>query len=136
MTYETQGQVEFIGQAQTYGTKGFTKREFTLLITEGEYTNSIKFEFTGDKCERLDQVKVGDQVTVKFALTGRTLEFTPKLKSYTNLRAFYISSGQNSQPQSQYGGDDLPPQGEPTHAPITPQSDYTADGSDDIEIPF
>lgn len=129
MTYETLGQVEFIGNTEEFGTKGFKKREFTLLIQDGEYTNSIKFEFTGDKCERLDQVNIGDEVLVKFALSGRTKSTSPKLINYTNLRAFYVKVLSESNSSETPNTSEPEPEEKPE--PRFPEFDANGD-----EIPF
>ena len=48
----------------------FKKREF-VIETEGEYKQLPKFEFTQDKCSKLDSYNEGDNVTVHFNLRGR-----------------------------------------------------------------
>jgi len=49
----------------------FKKREFVIEYCEREYPEYIKFEFTQDRCELLDNHKVGDNVEVAFNLKGR-----------------------------------------------------------------
>ena len=64
------GEVKVINKQQSFGEKGFLKRE--LVITTGEdYPQSILIEFVQDKCELLDNFKVGQQVTVSINLRGR-----------------------------------------------------------------
>ena len=53
----------------------FKKRAFIIESSEtkesGTYTELAQFEFIQDKCDKLDGVKVGDQVNVGFNLKGR-----------------------------------------------------------------
>ena len=51
-------------------TDTFAKREFVVETAE-EYPQTIKFEFTQAKCDELDNVKVGDSVSVSFNVRGR-----------------------------------------------------------------
>lgn len=50
----------------------FSKREFVVeYVDNPQYPQYIKFEMTQDKCELLDQYKVGDEVDVQFNVRGR-----------------------------------------------------------------
>lgn len=50
----------------------FRKREFVLEYAENpQYPEFLKFEVIQEKCELLDQFKVGDAVEVSFNLKGR-----------------------------------------------------------------
>lgn len=61
------------------GGQAVTKREFLLDATaydpytgeRSEYENIVPLELIGDKCNELNQFKVGDVITVSFALQGR-----------------------------------------------------------------
>ena len=74
MSYEISGIIHDIFPAQTFGNNGFIKREFVLEIQNGDYTNYVKFETTKDRTTLLDRCKPGDEVTVKFGVTGRKWE--------------------------------------------------------------
>jgi hypothetical protein len=51
---------------------GFSKREFILRIEEdSRYPQEIPLELHKDKCERLDEYKAGDRVTVSYDMRGR-----------------------------------------------------------------
>jgi hypothetical protein len=70
-TAQIQGTVEFIGQTQTFGAKGFRKRLIVLRQDHGKYENIVPLEFTRDDCDRADHLNVGDEVDVQYRLTGR-----------------------------------------------------------------
>jgi hypothetical protein len=51
---------------------GFTKREFVIKTTDdGDYPQDIKFELVKDKCQLIDQYKIGDKITVHLNIRGR-----------------------------------------------------------------
>lgn len=95
--YEITGNISYIGNTMPIGDNGFTKREFTLTVVNGEYSEAIKLEFTGNQCDIMDHFDNGQDVRVKFVLKGRTLQTDP-LRNFTNLRAIKIeefSKGQD-----------------------------------------
>jgi hypothetical protein len=65
------GVVHLIEATKTFGQKGFRKRLVVLEQDNGRFTNYIPVEFTGDGCDRADQLKVGMEVEVVYRLTGR-----------------------------------------------------------------
>lgn len=69
--YELSGQIKLIREAQTFGAKGFTKREFVVTVEDGKYPQDIALECQGDKCGLLDGISEGDYVTAFFNLRGR-----------------------------------------------------------------
>ncbi len=53
-------------------TDTFKKREFVVEYSENpQYPEFIKFEFIQDKCELLNNFKVGDEAEISFNLKGR-----------------------------------------------------------------
>ncbi len=64
------GTVKVINGTQTFGAKEFKKREL-VVTTEEQYPQTIMTEFTQDKCDLLNNFKVGDKVTVSINLRGR-----------------------------------------------------------------
>ena len=69
------GIVEWIGDEQTLGAKGFRKRE--IVISDDprkEYPDYTLFEFNKDKCDLLRSVRKGDEVTVGFFTEARWWE--------------------------------------------------------------
>ena len=49
----------------------FSKRTF-VVETQDQYPQEIEFQLTQDKCDYLDQYKVGEQVNVSLNIRGRS----------------------------------------------------------------
>ena len=83
MSNQITGRLVYIGQPQEIPSKSggnpFVKREFLLDATthdpytgeRNQYENILPLEVSGDKCSELDQFRIGDVITVSFALQGR-----------------------------------------------------------------
>lgn len=83
MSNQVTGRLADIGQPQEIPSKSggnpFVKREFLLDATthdpytgeRSQYENILPLEVSGDKCAELDQFRIGDVITVSFALQGR-----------------------------------------------------------------
>gem|GEM_PF-618576 len=67
----TRGIVHLIEDTKTFGQKGFRKRLVVLEQNLGRFTNYIPFEFTNDACDSVDSLKLGDDITITYRLTGR-----------------------------------------------------------------
>ncbi len=67
---EVQGIIKMIDETKTYGSNGFRKREL-VITTEEQYPQHILVEFIQDKCDLLNNYKVGQQVKVSINLRGR-----------------------------------------------------------------
>ena len=53
-------------------TERFQKREFVVELSDNpKYPQVILFQLTGDRCDQLDRLRVGDQVRLEFSLRGR-----------------------------------------------------------------
>lgn len=87
MSYELKGTIKQIGDVQSFGSNGFTKRQF-VVTTDEQYPQDIPLEFVKDKCAKLDNHHVGESVTVSFNLRGREW----KENHYVNLNAWRIMS--------------------------------------------
>ena len=71
---EVKGRVTQVSEVQVISDK-FKKR--TIWIeTEGDYPQTIEFQAANDKCDILDDLEIGDYITVHFNLRGR--EWTNK----------------------------------------------------------
>ena len=66
---EITGKIKLINDTEKYDS-GFRKRE-VVITTNGEYPEHIKVEFIQDKCDVLNNYKVGDEVNVGINLKGR-----------------------------------------------------------------
>ncbi|MFK5981475.1 MAG: DUF3127 domain-containing protein [Flavobacteriaceae bacterium] len=66
------GSIKLIGETQTFGDKGFIKREMVLITEEdSQYPQPISIEFIQDKCDILDGCLVGQSVEVSINIKGR-----------------------------------------------------------------
>ena len=87
---EITGKIKQIGKTQTFGEKGFRKREF-VITTEEQYPQHIPMELVQDKCELIDKFSVGQFIKVGINVQGR--EWTNKdgeLKHFLSLQAWRI----------------------------------------------
>ena len=67
---EISGKIKVLNETQTFGAKGFKKRE--LVITSDEqFPQDIMVEFIQDKCDILNNYKVGQDVKVSINIRGR-----------------------------------------------------------------
>ncbi|MFN8710648.1 MAG: DUF3127 domain-containing protein [Planctomyces sp.] len=65
------GTVHLIEPTKTFGQKGFRKRLVVIEQTGGRFTNYLPMEFIQDGCDEVDQLSVGDKVSVTYRLSGR-----------------------------------------------------------------
>lgn len=84
----------------------FSKREFVIeYIDNPQYPQYIKFEMTQDKCDLLDQYKVGDEVDVQFNVRGRAWTNPQGVTQYFNtLQAWRIDVASADAPASAPAG--------------------------------
>lgn len=112
------GKIYEIGEEQQV-TESFKKREFVIEHTEKSlYTEYIKFEITNDRCELLNNFKVGDDVEVGFNIRGRKwADQEGTVKYFVSLQAWRINeytgekrneTNTNQQPPQLEEEDDLP----------------------------
>lgn len=66
---EITGKVRVIGETQSIGSNGFTKR-LIVVDTDEQYSQPIPIDFVKDKTSILDNYKVGDSVKVGINLRG------------------------------------------------------------------
>ena len=67
---EIQGRIKTIFATETVGQNGFQKRDL-VITTEEQYPNDIIIQFTQQRCDLLNNLKVGQNVRVHFNLRGR-----------------------------------------------------------------
>jgi len=118
MAYDLTGKIKVVKEAQTFGTKGFTKREFVVTVEDGKYPQDIPLECVQDKVTLLDGLKEGQVVTVTFDIRGR--EYNGRY--FNNLQAWRIKAEDGSAPAA----DDRPPV----------PADAEVPGEFDDDIPF
>ena len=104
---EIKGNIKLIKETQTFGEKGFKKREL-VIETEEQYPQTILVEFIQDKCELLDNFSTGQNVTIGINLRGR--EWTNdsgEVKYFNSLNGWRITSGEEEN-KPETNQDDLP----------------------------
>lgn len=116
---QASGTVKLVCDTQEFSS-GFRKREF-VITTDEKYPQDIKFEVVKEKCDDLDQIGEGDDITVHFNLRGN--EYNGRY--YVNLQAWKIEGG--SAPQGK--------QEEPRKQQAAKQQE-PAEYEEDDEIPF
>ena len=67
---EIQGRIKTIFATEAVGANGFQKRDL-VITTEEQYPNDILIQFTQQRCDLLNNLKVGQNVRVHFNLRGR-----------------------------------------------------------------
>jgi hypothetical protein len=112
---EITGRLHVINEAQQV-TERFRKREFVLELNENpRYPQHVQFQLTGDRCEGLDGLSVGDEVRVEFSLRGR--EWTSpqgQVKYFNSLDVWTIDRLGASAGAGAGAGDEPPlPEGPP-----------------------
>ena len=91
------GKVHLIEETKTYGQNGFRKRLVVLEQENDRFTNYIPLDFIRDGCDQVDQLKVGDDVEVKYRLSGRKWQKDPgsEVRFFLNAEAssFQVHGG-------------------------------------------
>ena len=124
--FDYTGVVEEVGQTQSFGTSGFTKRELIVgndIDSNSRYPNPVKFTFKKDNCSHVDGVQKGQRVKIRFAIDGRRWDGPRGTQYFVDLTALKI--------------DVMNPDGtstEPVPAPAEP--DLPADAGDIDDMPF
>ena len=127
------GIVLAVGQPQQITSKGgkvFTKRSLYLDCTphdgitgeRSQYENKILFDFMESKMSLIDNIQVGQVVTVSFDLQGSEItEPNGQVKYFVHVRPFKVEVRQAQQSQGSY-----PVQPQPAQQPnYPPQEDNT-----------
>ena len=70
MSYTATGELIADKKTQVISDK-FKKRQFVLIIPDGDYQQLVEFELQQDKTDLLDNCKIGDTLEVEFNLRGR-----------------------------------------------------------------
>ena len=64
------GNIKVIGETQTFGAKGFRKRELVVTTNE-QYPQTLMVEFIQDNCDLLNNFQIGKNVEIAINLKGR-----------------------------------------------------------------
>jgi len=113
MSNTVTGTVYSIGQTQQISDK-FSKREIAITTAE-TYPQTILFQFSNDKCSLLDNVRIGDTVTISYNLRGRIWRGNDGVE-----KIFNTIDGWNIVLTSTTGNNVQPPQA--TNQPVQTQS--------------
>lgn len=119
------------------------KREFLLDATthdpytgeRSQYENILPLEVSGDKCAELDQFRVGDVITVSFALQGR--EWTNQdgqVKRMVSVRCYKLEARRPAHQPAQATVQQPAYQPAPEPQPFPPAVD--ANGNPEDDLPF
>lgn len=91
--YEYTGVVEEVGQTQSFGSNGFTKRDVIIgndVDSPSKYPNPVKFTFKKDNCSLLDGISKGQRAKIRFAIDGRRWEGQRGVQFFVDLTGLKI----------------------------------------------
>lgn len=94
---ELQGEIIKIGETETFGAKGFKKRQ-VVVKTNSQYPQTIPVDFTQDKCSVLDIYSIGDFVNIAINIQGSEWQG----KYYVNLQGWKIDKGEKEMSSSSF----------------------------------
>ncbi|MCB0430402.1 MAG: DUF3127 domain-containing protein [Flavobacteriales bacterium] len=78
----------------------FRKREFVVTENSSQYPQHVSFQLTQDKCELLDSIEPGDQVTISFFIRGREwVSREGETKYFNSLDAWKIEAANGGSTQ-------------------------------------
>ncbi|MCD4772113.1 MAG: DUF3127 domain-containing protein [Bacteroidales bacterium] len=97
-------------------TASFQKREFVVEKIENasgrEFTETIKFQLTQDRCDLIEKFEINTEIKISFNIKGRKWEKNGNVSYFTNLEAWRIENaeqGMNAAPPPQTEADIPPP---------------------------
>ncbi len=97
MSFEMIGKLIAVNDTQQVNER-FKKREFVLETSEeingNVYTNYAKMQLVQNKCEIIDNYKIGDTIKVNFNIKGNKWERDGNVNYITNLDAWRIENVQ------------------------------------------
>ena len=70
VAYDLTGKIKIIQEVKKFDS-GFTKQEMVVVVEDGKYPQEINIEFVQDKVSLLDNLQIGQEVTVTFDIRGR-----------------------------------------------------------------
>jgi hypothetical protein len=117
MGIEATGKLHTIFETK-HVTDRFQKREFVLEMSDNpKYPQVVLFQLTGDRCEQLDRLKVGDEVRVEFSLRGREWKSpSGEVKYFNSLDVWTLEparAGRGAERGPAMRDDEPPPRGDP-----------------------
>ena len=109
MKFDLEGKLSDVKPTQQI-TEKFKKREFIVECSDGNYTEFIKCEATGETTSKLDNAKIGSQIIVQCALKGRYFNKKDGTQGHANnIIAYNIQAKQSDlrEPDSVYSKEEL-----------------------------
>jgi len=113
--FDYTGVVEEVGQTQSFGASGFTKRELIVgndIDSNSRYPNPVKFTFKKDNCSLIDGIQKGQRVKIHFAIDGRRWDGPRGTQYFVDLTALKIdvmnADGTSTEPVPAPAEPDLP----------------------------
>lgn len=108
MNFELKGKLSARWDAKVITDK-FTTREFAIEIPDEKYPQVVKFQLINDRCDLVDNLNKGEEITVHFDIKGRVHNGSV----YNNLVCWRIDSAKPEQSQQEKkpveaDDDDLP----------------------------
>jgi hypothetical protein len=100
-------------------TERFQKREFVLELSDNpKYPQVVLFQLTGDRCDQLSRLRVGDEVRVEFSLRGREWRSPQgEVKYFNSLDVWSIEPLRAGRSDGAPPRDDEPPPPSDEHRP-------------------
>ena len=123
---EVSGKIKMLGDAKNVGSGSFLKREL-VVTTEEQYPQHILVEFVQDKCDLLNNFKVGDAVKVSINLRGREWVDPQGVTKYFNaIQGWRVEKGTAEAPSAAQ----MPPM--PAAAAFAPATNLNEEEADDL----
>lgn len=114
-----------ISDTQTFGNNGFRKRE-VVVTTEEQYPQHILVEFVQDKCDLLNNFKVGQAVKISINLRGREwVNPQGETKYFNSIQGWRVETLQTEE-----GKNNMPPV--PPMDAFEPADDINDEDHDDL----
>jgi hypothetical protein len=127
---EVSGRIKMIDETKMFGNNGFRKRE-VVVTTDEQYPQHILVEFTQDKCDLLNNYRVGEPVKVSINLRGREwVNPQGETKYFNSIQGWRI---EKLQPEAPAGGgyQAQPPMPSP-HDSFEPATNFREEDHDDL----
>lgn len=118
-----------IDETKSFGANGFRKREM-VVTTDEQYPQHIMVEFTQDKCDLLNNYRVGEPVKVSINLRGREwVNPQGETKYFNSIQGWRIEKMQPEAPQQGY---QQAPQAPAVNDAFEPANNFKEEDHDDL----
>lgn len=94
---EVLGKVHQVGETQVVGSAGTFQKRTIVIATNEQYVQYIPIDFVQDKCDILNNYKVGQEVKVSINIRGN--EYNGKY--YVSLNGWKIEKTETNEPTPQ-----------------------------------